>query len=119
MGQDQRTLALPQVAVLLLAVRPSAATQVQNVVLNLKRGASQESERMEPLEIFYSCNQASQTAGVDDAIPAGFLENHLEVDGFAYAAFVVANPAQLHCSRLVSFMHAVIRLRYALRPQPR
>ena len=54
MNQHQRPLALPQIAVELLAVAHRVAGEIQQVVLDLKRGAEEEAEANEAIEVAFA-----------------------------------------------------------------
>src|SRR5690606_34784131 len=94
--QDQRAFTLPQIALRLLAIGSPAITQVQDVILDLKRSSCQKREGMKTLEVSFSRDQSTQAARVDEAVPARLLEDHREVVVFAHATFVTVNPAELH-----------------------
>src|SRR5437867_12636901 len=98
MDEHQRPLALPDVAVQLLPVAPRVAHQVQQVVLDLERGAEKEPERHEAIEPLLAArtDQRTDAARIDRGVPARLLEHHLEVVRIAQPDRVVAPPAELH-----------------------
>src|SRR5262249_40852968 len=82
-NEHQRPLALPDVPVELLAVAPVVAGEIQEIVLDLERGAEEETEADETIEVVVvaRADERSDSAGVDRRVPTGLLQHHLQVVG--------------------------------------
>src|SRR4051812_8808779 len=97
-SQDERAFALEQVAADLLTVARAIARQVQDVVLDLKGGAQEISETVEPVEVPAARvgNQRADACRVNEAVPPGLFEHHEEIVVLGGRAIVIADPAELH-----------------------
>src|SRR5262249_5779260 len=107
MNQHQRALAFDQVSADLLAVAAYVAGQVEEVVLNLKRGTEIAAETVEPIEVEIASrrDQRADATGMDEAVPARLLQDHPQVVVVGDVAAVVAHPAKLHRLALERLLH--------------
>jgi hypothetical protein len=120
-NQHQRALALAQVALELLAVTGVVAGQVQEVVLDLERRPEEEAEAHELVEVHAvaGADQRANPARVDGRVPAGLLQRHREVVGFADGEAVLAPPAQLERLSLHRFAHHALGLLHHAPREPK
>ena len=78
MYQHQRPFAFEQIAGDLLSIPILVTREIEEVVLNLKGGAEVIAETIEAIEVggISRRDQRADAAGMDEAIPARFLQNH-------------------------------------------
>src|SRR6266508_1180235 len=95
-NDHQRPFAFQEIAVDLLAVR-RARFEVEEVVLDLERGAVEESQAYERIERQAPprADQAADAERIDRAEPARLLQHHPEVVLIGQIGAVVALPAEL------------------------
>src|SRR5262249_41880781 len=96
--EHEGSLALPDVPRELLPVATVVADQVQEVVLNLKRGAKKEGEAHVAIErnSISGSDDCAEAARIDRAVPARLLQDHAQIVGLVEVEPVVAPPRQLH-----------------------